>query len=430
LVFDAAHSRPAKAVKLLQVSCILLGMVTLSPRAADNPVESLAHEARVARALEWPAKNADWITEQQIRITEIPAPGFDEKARGKCLGELLKGSGLAVHTDDVGNMIGERAGADRRKIVLVAAHLDTVFQAKTGVKVRRGGTRLEAPGISDNGAGLAALVAVARSLNDAELRTGMTLVFAADVGEEGEGNLRGIRRLVEEYRDRLSAVIAIDGASTEYVTIEALASRRMEIAITGPGGHSWSDFGAPNPVTGLARGIVRFSSIKLPGQPRSTFNFGVIEGGVSVNSIPFRAAAKVDLRSEDETELARMEAELRSAVQTGIEEEEAAARPGSGSLEAKFSVLGVRPGGKLAADSPLLAAVQNVDRYLGNRARFERSSTDANIPLSLGIPAIALGGGGRGGGAHSPAEWYDPTGRDLGVRRILLTALAIAGVAP
>jgi acetylornithine deacetylase/succinyl-diaminopimelate desuccinylase-like protein len=405
-------------------------MVTLIPRAADNPVEGLAHEKRVARALEWPAKNADWISDQQARITEIPAPEFDEKARGKFLGELLKDSGLAVHTDDAGNVIGVRAGADRRKIVLLVAHLDTVFPAQTNVKVRRGGARLEAPGISDNGAGLAALVAVARALTDPELRTGMTLVFSADVGEEGEGNLRGIRRLVEEYRDRLSAVIAIDGASTEHVTIEALASRRIEVTVTGPGGHSWSDFGAPNPVTGLARAIVRFSSIKVPSQPRSTFNFGMIEGGSSVNSIPYRAAAKVDLRSEEEAELAHMEADLRSAVQSGVEEEEAAARAGTGKLDVKFSVLGVRPGGKLAADAPLFAAIQNVDRYLGNRARFERSSTDANIPLSMGIPAIALGGGGRGGGAHSLSEWYDSTGRELGVKRILLTALAIAGVIP
>jgi acetylornithine deacetylase/succinyl-diaminopimelate desuccinylase-like protein len=403
-------------------------MVTLTPRAADNPVESLAHETRVARALEWPAKNDDWISEQQVRITEIPAPEFDEKARGKLLGELLKESGLAVRTDDTGNVIGVRAGTDLRKIVLVVAHLDTVFPAHTDVKVRRSGTRLEGPGISDNGAGLAALVAVARALNDAEVRTGMTLVFAADVGEEGEGNLRGIRHLVEEYRDRLSAVIAIDGASIEHVTIEALASRRIEVAITGPGGHSWSDFGAPNPITAMSRGIVQFSSIPVPKDPRSSFNFGLIEGGTSVNSIPTHVAVKVDLRSEDEAELSRMENALRLAMQAGVKEEMAGWHSPSDLLQLSFRLLGTRPAGKLPDNSLLLQLIRDIDRYLGNHSHLERSSTDANIPLSLGTPAVALGGGGRGGGSHTPDEWYDPSGRELGLKRLFLAAVSLAGL--
>ena len=384
----------------------------------------------MARSLDWLAQNLDWITEQQIRITETPAPEFKENARGELLRRFFEAAGLKVQTDSVGNVIGERPGADGNDVVLVTAHLDTVFPADTDVRVRHNGARLEAPGIADNSAGLCALVALARALAESKLRTGMTLIFAANVGEEGEGNLRGIRQLVDSYRSRLRALIAIDGASIDYITTMALASRRLQVAITGPGGHSWSDFGAPNPITALSRAIVRFSAIRLPAGVRTTYNFGIIEGGTSVNSIPDRASVRVDTRSEDESELDRLETALRTAVQAGIADELAASRPGSGNLEANFRVLGVRPGGKLAADSPLLAAVRSADQYLGNSSRLERSSTDANIPLSLGIPAISLGGGGHAGGAHSLTEWYDPAGRELGLKRILLTVLAVAGVQP
>ena len=247
------------------------------------------------------------------------------------------------------------------------------------------------------------------------MRTTKTLVFAGDVGEEGEGNLRGIRALVDEFGPRLSAVIAIDGPSTEHVTTQGIASRRFEVTITGPGGHSWSDFGAPNPITALSRGIVKFSSVKVPDDPRSSYNFGVIEGGTSVNSIPSRATVKIDLRSEEESELDRLESTLRDSMQAGMKDETAASRSGGDSLRIEINSLGARPSGKLAEDSPLLEMVRNVDRFLGTRSRLERSSTDANIPLSQGIPAIAIGGGGKGSGSHTLAEWYDPTGRELGL---------------
>ena len=405
-------------------------MAPVPARRSDNPVAQLAQDSRVANSLDWFVKNLSWIADQQIHITEIPAPEFAEKTRADFVRKLLEASGLKVQTDAAGNVIGERPGTDGKNVVLLTAHLDTVFPAETDVRVRHNGTRLEAPGISDNGAGLSAMIAVARALAESGLRTGLTVVFAADVGEEGEGNLRGIRQLVDGYRGQLRAVSALDGASTDHITTMAVASRRLELAITGPGGHSWSDFGAPNPIAALSRAIVRFSAVRLPAGPRPTYNFGIIEGGSSVNSIPNRAAVRVDMRSEDESELDRLEAALRAAADEGISEELGAAREGSGSLEAKFRVLGVRPAGKLPDDSPLLAAVRNVDQYLGNNSRLERSSTDANIPLSLGIPAISLGGGGRGGGSHSLNEWYDPTGRELGLKRILLTVLAVAGVQP
>jgi len=326
-------------------------------------------------------------------------------------------------------VIAERPGADPNGIILLAAHLDTVFPAGTEVRVKKNGNRLVGPGIADNGAGLAALLGVARALSEGRVRTNKTIIFAGDVGEEGEGNLRGIRALIDAYRPRLAAVIAVDGASTEHITTQGIASHRFEVTITGPGGHSWSDFGAPNPITALARGIVKFSSLAVPEDPRSSFNFGVVEGGTSVNSIPARAVVKVDLRSEEEAEVVKMEVSLRDAMQAGIKEEMAAAARDSGApLEVNFRSLGLRPAGKLPDNSPLLDSIRSVDRFLGTRSRLERSSTDANIPLSLGIPAISLGGGGKASGSHTLDEWYDPTGRELGLKRLLLTTVLLAGL--
>jgi acetylornithine deacetylase/succinyl-diaminopimelate desuccinylase-like protein len=419
-----------KPVKLFSVFGILLAMATLTARAATNPIDALAQDKRVARALAWLSKNLDWVTQQQIAITEIPAPEFQESARAAYIAKLLASSGLKVRTDSAGNVIVERAGASSKDVILIVAHLDTVFPVGTDVHVKTAGSRLQAPGIADDGAGLAALVATARALEQSRVKTQMTIALTADVGEEGEGNLRGIRQLVDSFGARLRGVIALDGTGTDYVTTIGLASRRLEIQVTGPGGHSWSDFGAPNPITALSRGIVEFSRTRVPSDPRTTFNFGMIEGGTSVNSIPGDARLKVDLRSESGDELAQLEADLRKTFSGAVDTEIAGAVPGSEKLNLKFSVIGVRPGGKLPDDSPLLAAIENVDRFLGNRSRLERSSTDANYPLSLGIPAIAVGGGGQGGGAHSLAEWYDPTGRELGLKRILLTILAIAGVQP
>ena len=403
--------------------------------AAGASVTELARDAHVAHALDWLTGNVAWATDEQVRITEIPAPSSHEAQRAAYVRKLLASCGLRVHGDDVGNVIGERAGATSADIVVLTAHLDTVFSAGTSTQVRRKNGRLYAPGISDNGAGLAALAAVARALQEGKLKTRMTVLFVADVGEEGEGNLRGMRKLVESYRSRLRYVVALDGASTDHVTTSALASRRIEVSVLGPGGHSWSDFGMPNPIHALARGVARFVRVRVPAEPRTTFNVGAIEGGTSVNSIPYRAAIKVDLRSESEPELDRLESALREAIREGVDEEmeasrerEKGGRPDNGKLEIKVRVLGIRPGGQLPEGSPLLAALRDADSYLRNRSRAERSSTDANIPLSLGIQAISIGAGGQAGGAHSLGEWYDPAGRELGLQRVLLTLLGVAGV--
>lgn len=410
-----------------------------TPRASalreGTPVNELVADPRVKTALDWLAKNSAWVTDQQTRITEIPAPPFKEAGRGAYLKNALAACGLRVHTDDVGNVIGDRPGSSSSEVILLVAHMDTVFPEGTSVHVRKENGMLYAPGIADNGAGLATLLGIARALNEAKMKTRHTLIFAADVGEEGEGNLRGVRKLVEEYRSKLSAVIALDGASTEYVVTQALASRRVEIILTGPGGHSWTDFGTPNPIDALARGIARFvKNTEVPGAPRTTYNIGYIEGGGSVNAIPARAAIKVDIRSENERELGRVESALRDSIRAGIQEEMAASNlrgmsPAiGGSLEMSIHTIGSRPGGELAPNSPLLQSVMDTDRFLDNRSRTERSSTDANIPLSMGIPAISLGGGGRAGGAHTLSEWYDPGGREMGLQRVLLTLLSTAGV--
>ena len=420
--------RRAKRVKFAPVCCILFLMATFPTSATDESIARLAQDAACARGISWIDGNGGWVTDQQVRLTETPAPEFGEKRRAELLRSIFGEIGMKARIDETGNVVAERVGMHTDRVVLLAAHLDTVFPAGTDVRVRREGKRLLAPGISDNGAGLAALTGVARTFVESSVRTDATIVFAGDVGEEGEGNLRGIRALVDAYGSRLAAVIAIDGPSISHITTQGVASRRLGFSITGPGGHSWSDFGAPNPITAISRGIVQFSSIRVSETPRSTFNFGVIEGGNSVNSIPAEASVKVDLRSESEAELSRMESALRDAMQVGMNAEISSRRAGSDSLKMKVTSLGSRPAGKLAESSPLLQTIRDVDRYLQNSSRVESSSTDANLPLSMKIPAVSLGGGGKGGGAHTLAEWYDPTAREAGIKRLFLATVALAGL--
>ena len=386
----------------------------------------LLREPRVARALAWLRSHEDWITEQQIRLTEIPAPPFGEERRARALSDLLGECGWQVAMDDAGNVVAE-SGGDAGGVVLLSAHLDTALVPSEPVRVRREGTRLWAPGISDHGAGLTALGAVAAAFRAAELVTRAGVVFAANVGEEGEGNLRGMRALVARYGRRVEAAIAIDGASTGHITTAGIASRRFEAVVSGPGGHSWGSAGAPNPIHALGRAIARIVAIPLPQNPRTSMNIGAIEGGGAVNAIPARAAMKIDLRSESESVLDGLEKDIRRAVEQGATAERDAARSDSPSLAVEFRPLGSRPAGRLASQSPLLAAIREVDRFLGLEARCQAASTDANVPLSLGIPAVALGGGGTGGGAHTDEEWYDAAGRMVGLERILLVLLLLAG---
>ena len=421
------------ALKTLLLSGILLTMpirpAVPFPANRLAPWSQLSANPQVRAALDWFAGHRAWIDDEQARLTEIPAPTFQEGERAASVKVLLSAVGLEVSTDKTGNVTGLLRGADKG-LVILSAHLDTVFPADTDVKVHREKSRMSAPGISDNGAGLAALVAVARAIHEARIQPQRSILFVADVGEEGEGNLRGMRAVVDAYRDRLKAVIVLDGSSVDHVTTKALASRRMEVVITGPGGHSWSDFGIPNPINALVRGAVRFISTRVPASPRTTFNLGQITGGTSVNSVPHDASLKVDMRSESEEELLRLESALRESISSGVRDEMEVSRDRSkGKLEWKLDLLGSRPGGELPPNSPLLAALRAADEFLGNESRPERASTDANIPLSVGIDAIAIGAGGNGGGAHSLQEWYESEGRELGLQRVLLTLLGSSGVA-
>jgi tripeptide aminopeptidase len=423
-----------RTVKRALVCVILLAMPVrsvFSPHAPRQAQASrLTDNARVSAALDWFTPNISWVNDQQAHITEIPAPPFQEAQRAAAVKELLAEAGLAAQIDKTGNVIGELRGVNEKEVVVIAAHLDTVFPPGTDVKVHRDGSRMTAPGISDNGSGVAALLAMARAVQFAHLKPQRTVLFVGDVGEEGEGNLRGMRTIVEAYRGKLKAVVVLDGSGTDHVTTKALASRRLEALITGPGGHSWSDFGMPNPINALVRGSVRFINTKVPASPRTTFNIGQIEGGTSVNSVPHEARLKVDIRSESEDELTRLESALRECIIAGVRDEMDSARDRSkGKLEWKVELLGSRPGGELSPDSPLLAALRAADEIVGNQSRIERSSTDANIPLSLGIEAISIGAGGNGGGAHSLQEWYDSAGRETGLKRALLTVFGVSGVA-
>lgn len=391
---------PPTAVFRAAAWVILFLMTAPAPTPRENapPASAvqLAANPQVAGALVWLEQHTGWVTGEQARLTSIPAPTFHEAERAAEVKKLLGAAGLRMHSDKAGNVIGELPGVLDAELIILSAHLDTVFPPGADLRLRREGKRLLAPGISDNGAGLAGLIAVATALHEARFKPQRTILFVADVGEEGEGNLAGMRAVVEAYRGRIRSIIVLDGSATDYVTTMALAAHRLEVLIEGPGGHSWSDFGAPNPIVAASRALTRLANYRAPESPRTTFNIGQIEGGNSVNSIPHDARFKIDLRSADPAEIAKMEAALREAVEAGVNEEMSAARNRTkGRLEWKLRSLGERPAGELGTNSPLLAALRNADSFLGNESRLERSSTDANVPLALGIDAIALGAGGR-----------------------------------
>jgi len=332
----------------------------------------------------------------------------------------------------VGNVFGVHPGFGNRYVAL-SAHIDTVFPAATPLNIRQQGRKLYGPAISDNGAGIAAMLAIAAALQAAGIRHALPFVFIGNVGEEGEGDLRGMRHVFStpRWRDSIAYSVVVDGAGSDTVVAEALGSRRFEVIVRGPGGHSWSDFGAPSPIIALSRTIDIFSQTPVPASPKTTFNIGVIRGGTSVNSIPESASMRVDLRSTSMAEIDRLEKALRTALDRAIDAENKSAalhgtrRPQS--VQSEVVEIGNRPAGELAADARILKVIRAVDAHLGNTAQVQRASTDANVPLSLGREAIAIGGGGSGGGAHTLQEWFDCNGRELGLKRILLTMLALAG---
>jgi acetylornithine deacetylase/succinyl-diaminopimelate desuccinylase-like protein len=305
----------------------------------------------------------------------------------------------------------------------VTAHLDTVFPADTPLEIRYEGSKMFVPGAADNCAGLVALLAVAASLQAAKVLPAASILFAGTVGEEGEGNLRGMRALFPSPRIRsVRACIVLDGAGTTHAVAQALGSRRYEVTVSGPGGHSWTDAQRPNPIVVLGQAIAAFSAKPLPEEPRTSVNFGTIAGGTSVNAIPESVVTRVDVRSEDFDEIIRQEVRLHRCVEDAVL---AARQDARTRLRHRIVIIGERPSGHLPENAFLTQAMRAVDRHLQLRTRWRMASTDANIPLSLGVEAITLGGGGSGGGAHTREEWYDSTGRELALRRILLLLLTM-----
>jgi len=397
----------------------------------NQDFNSLLRDERVKRAFDFIDFSDARFTAELIRICEIPAPPFKEQERGRYFAARFIELGLSdVHTDSEGNVIGFYRGQSEEPLLVLSAHLDTVFPEGTDVKVRRAGSRLCAPGIADDAAGLAALIGLIQTLNAAQMRLCGTIAFVATVGEEGEGDLRGVRHLFSEGRlaGRVSAFVSFDGTGVEFITHQALGSRRYRVTLNGPGGHSWGDFGVVNPVHALGRVIARMADYRAPVEPRTTYNVGRIEGGESINVIPQSASMYVDLRSASEIELSRLEDFLLAAVSHAVVDENALRAASGRKLQVELTIIGNRPSGEISRDSLLVRTAIEASRALGVNPILNRASTDSNIPISLGIPAITIGAGGVSNDSHRLSEWYDPAGRELGYKRALLVALGMTGI--
>ena len=394
-------------------------------------VAQLLSSPHVARALRFFETNANAITEEHIRICSIPASPFGEQERAEYLSRKFSELGLSeVEIDEEGNCLGLLLGSSRSPLIVVSAHLDTVFPKDTNFNVVRRENKLFAPGIADDGCGLAAVIALAQAIQSERIPIDGSILFVGTVGEEGEGNLRGVRHLFTKGRwaKHVDSFLSFDGPGLNRITNRALGSRRYRVEVTGPGGHSWGDFGLPNPVHAIGRAISRLASYPAPREPRTTFNVGRVEGGQSVNAIPSAASMEVDLRSAAEPELQRLDAFFRRAMKDAVDEESARRRAGDPLLKLKMDLIGERPTGETPAGSPLVELAIEATRLFGVEPRLDQASTDSNLPISLGIPAITLGAGGSSAFSHSLDEWYDPRGRDLGLKRGLLVILGMIGV--
>jgi tripeptide aminopeptidase len=437
-------------------------MPLLFRNSAFSRVTALAAQRPVHAAFAWLHGNPKTIMDWQVELVAIPAPQYGEQARAEWLAARFAETGLSqVEIDAAGNVLATLPAANlppesTGPVVVLSAHLDTVFPAGTPLNPILDGDRLTAPGACDNAAGVAGMLAVARALVESGIELPAPLIFLGNVGEEGEGDLRGVRHIYcrsasNEARSlsagasppapangsssgvslagRIAAHIVLDGAGADAAVTQALGSRRYLITITGPGGHSFTDAGTPNPIAALAIALAALPETPLPIEPRTTLNVGTVRGGTSVNSIPESAQAAIDFRSTDPAQLVRLEAALHRSVQDAVEHCNARANAGAAGsfapLAYTITAIGDRPAAQLPDDSPLLASLRAVDRHLGLRTDLRLGSTDANIPLSLGIPALSLGAGGAGGAAHTLAEWYSAKDREIGLRRVLLLLLAV-----
>jgi acetylornithine deacetylase/succinyl-diaminopimelate desuccinylase-like protein len=393
-------------------------------------LSELAGHAGVRECLQFFTREKQWINEVHLQACRIPAPTFLEQERAAWFLEQFRGYGCDASIDRAGNVV---AALGPPPYVALTAHLDTVLapRNKEEISVDAEG-RFRGPGVSDNGAGLAALLAVARAWKGSgklpQFACGLLLV--ANVGEEGEGNLLGMRHLCgpSPLAKQIFSYVIVDGANTDHITTRALGSRRFEVTFSGPGGHSWSDYGVGNPIHALCRAVALFAETRMDAAPKSSVNVGLIEGGSGVNAIAQAARCKVDIRSESNARMEQLVELLGSAVERARDLENQ--RQSGGRVTVKTREIGSRPAAVLPEQAPIVQYARAVDAHLGIRSYLDCSSTDANLPLSLGIPAIAIGAGGLGGGAHTTGEWFSPEGRDLGLKRILLTLMMLMRMAP
>lgn len=397
--------------------------------AAARVSAALASPA-VARAFAFVDGDVERVLGELVEICEIAAPPFRERERAEWLLARFERLGLAgARLDEAGNVVATREGAEPSPAVVFSAHIDTIFPPGTDCTVRRRGTRMCAPGIADDSVGLAALLAVARALDAGGVRTRLPIRFLATVGEEGEGNLRGVRHYFSDPArvEGTSAFISLDGPGVERITHRALGSRRYEVTFTGPGGHSWGDFGIVNPIHALGRAVGRLASYPVPIEPRTTFNVGHVSGGASVNTISQEASMRVDMRSTSSAELARLEAYFKAAIAEAVAEENRLNAASGTRVDARVELIGDRPSGETPAGDPLVRTAAEASRALGLRSALDCSSTDSNLPISLGVPAVTLGCGGTAANTHNLDEWYDPAGLETGLKRLVLILTALAG---
>jgi tripeptide aminopeptidase len=412
-------------------------MGLFSRSSSFSRVTALAALRPVHAAFSWLHGNPQKIMDWHAELVAIPAPPFGEEARSAWLAERFRTAGLShVEIDELGNVMGTLPAANLPEdstgpVVVLSAHLDTVFPATTPINPVRDGDRLLAPGASDNGAGVAGMLAIIHALIEAKVELAAPVIFLGNVGEEGEGDLRGVRHFYsrQPLAGRIAGHIVLDGAGADSVVTQALGSRRFQVTINGPGGHSFTDAGTANPIVALGAALAQLAETPVPDEPRTTLSVGTIRGGTSVNSIPESATAAIDLRSTDAGQLVRLEVALHRAVEDAVTHWNARTRStASGEKPLTFDIkkIGDRPAAALPNDSPILEALRGVDRHLRLRTDLRLGSTDANIPLSLGVPALSMGAGGEGGGAHTQAEWYSAKDRETGLRRVLLFLLAVA----
>ncbi len=387
----------------------------------------LASQPPVQKGLDFIKVDHDNTVAEQKQICEIPAPPFKEEARAKEFQKRLAALGLKdVQMDKEGNVFGFRPGTGKGPKLLVAAHLDTVFPAGTDVSVKEKDGKLYAPGIADDSRGLAALLGVIRAFNASGIKTTGDLIFCGNVGEEGLGDLRGVKALFRDFKD-IDGFISIDGTDAEKITYLATGSHRYEITYKGPGGHSFAAFGRPSAIHAMGRAIAKIADLTTPKEPKTTFTVGVVGGGTSVNSIAAEAKMQVDMRSNRMAELLDLEAKLLDIVRRAADEE--TARWGGDKITVQIKLVGDRPAGVQPTDSPAVQAAWASAKAIGRNPKLdEPSSTDSNLPISLGIPAVTLGGGGKDENNHSPSEWFDPTDAYLGPQKVFLTILGLVGM--